>query len=158
MEVFKSSQQEIRSMPRFETADEADDKAVFQIRVFPRAKAAIRHQPASIYAVGQDFYLRRVHARFREVTRQRFGNCNHEIGPSPHETLDPARQRGAHHSAAIALLFVDQRRVHLEDKWQTTTFGGVKTGQSPQAVALVNEVWGETPHSRCSSSEEPRIV
>ena len=60
----------------------------------PRAKAAIRHQPPSIHAVGQNLHMGRVHARFREVTRQRFGNCNHEIGPRhTRPSIRPANQR-----------------------------------------------------------------
>src|SRR5258708_35869117 len=56
------------------------------------------------------------------------------------------------------MLFVDQRCVYLDDEWKKTTFGGTKPCQSPQAVAFVNEVRGESPHSCCGSSEEVCIV
>ena len=124
MKVLKSSKQEIRSVPRLEATDEADDKAVFQIQVFPREKdLSTRREPASVHTVEPNLYLRRARARLREMSRNFFRNWNHEIGPSPHQTLDSAGQARAHHSAAITLLLVDQRRVHLEDKRQKRTLG-----------------------------------
>ena len=60
MKVLKSSKQEIRSVPRLEATDEADDKAVFQIQVFPREKdLSTRREPASVHTVGQNLYPRR---------------------------------------------------------------------------------------------------
>src|SRR2546426_10139345 len=100
-------------------------------------------EQARVNGVRQNPNTLRLHSSSLQLAAQRFRNGEQQTSLSPNPPLHPACQWRAGQARAVALLFVSERRVHLQNKWNGAILRQAKAHPAPQAVKPLNEVRGK---------------